>query len=277
MPDQLLGDPTQLQQALLNYAANAVKFTDTGRVTVRSFVQSEAPDSVLVRFEVEDTGIGIPPDALGRLFSAFEQADNSTTRKYGGTGLGLAITRKLAEQMQGEVGVSSTPGKGSTFWFTARLRRKRAAGALTPAPVGSGDVMDRLRVILQGRRLLLADDDPGNQQVARMILEDAGLSVDTAADGGTAADMAARGHYALILVDMQMPRLNGLDATRLIRATPQGRHVPILAMTANAFDEDRARCLEAGMSDIIAKPVDPELLFETMLRWLDPTARPQEP
>jgi PAS domain S-box-containing protein len=264
----LLGDPTRLQQALLNYAANAVKFTNTGRVTLRVNVERELHDSSLLRFEVQDTGIGIPGDALPRLFSAFEQADNSTTRKYGGTGLGLAITRKLAQLMDGDVGVSSLPGSGSTFWFTARLRKKPAEAATArPAP----DAAPGVAPPWQGfgnQRVLLAEDDPMNQEVARLILEDMGLSVDCAADGGAAADMAAHGRYALILMDMQMPRLNGLDATRLIRATPHGKTVPIVAMTANAFADDRARCLEAGMSDFIAKPVDPPVLFQTLLRWL---------
>jgi len=266
----LLGDPTRLQQALLNYAANAVKFTNTGRVTVRVHVERELHDSSLLRFEVQDTGIGIPGDALPRLFSAFEQADNSTTRKYGGTGLGLAITRKLAQLMDGDVGVSSLPGSGSTFWFTARLRKKQAAtGTMPPAPSVAATEAAPWQVFDQ-QRVLLAEDDPMNQEVARLILEDMGLSVDCAGDGGAAADMAAQGHYALILMDMQMPRLNGLDATRLIRATPHGKTIPIIAMTANAFADDKACCLEAGMSDFIAKPVDPPLLMQTLLRWLPP-------
>ncbi|CAD5370119.1 PAS domain-containing sensor histidine kinase [Rubrivivax sp. A210] len=268
MPQALLGDSTRLQQALLNYAANAVKFTDSGRITLRTRVEQDFPDSVLVRFEVLDTGIGIAPEALGRLFSAFEQADNSTTRKFGGTGLGLAITRKLAELMGGAAGVESRQGAGSTFWFTARLKKRIAHHGKPPETAVRHLAHETRRQALQGHRVLLAEDDPINQEVARMILEDAGLLVDTAGDGGAAADMAARGSYALVLMDMQMPHLNGLDATRLIRATDKGRAIPIIAMTANAFADDRARCLDAGMSDFLSKPVNPDELLETLWRWI---------
>ena len=268
MAHALLGDATRLQQALLNYVANAVKFTNTGRVTVRVSTELDLHDSVVLRFEVQDTGIGIPADTVPLLFSAFQQADNSTTRKYGGTGLGLAITRKLAVLMGGDVGVRSQLGSGSTFWFTARLHKKHASVQQGADPAQQAVTDTPLRQVFEGQRVLLAEDDPMNQEVARLILEDMGLAVDCAADGGAAAEMAASGQYALILMDVQMPRLNGLDATRLIRATPKGKKVPIIAMTANAFGDNKARCLDAGMSDFIPKPVDPKALFETLLQWM---------
>jgi two-component system sensor histidine kinase/response regulator len=264
----LLGDPSRLQQALLNYAGNAVKFTETGDVTLRARIETDDSEGVLVRFEVRDTGIGIPADALPRLFHAFEQADNSTTRKYGGTGLGLAITRKIAEVMGGEAGAISTPGVGSTFWFTARLK-KGEDSRLSRTPETTEPAEDVLRRDHAGRRILLAEDDDINREISLDMLLAAGLDADVAVDVIEAVDMAATTAYDLILMDVQMPRMDGLDATRRLRAIPGRVLVPIIAMTANAFADDRARCLAAGMDDFIAKPVDPEILYATILRWLD--------
>ena len=262
----LRGDPTRLQQALLNYASNAVKFAESGEVCLRASVEQESDDDLLVRFAVEDHGIGIPAATLPRLFNAFEQADNSTTRRYGGTGLGLAITRRLAGLMGGEVGVQSREGVGSTFWFTARLG-KRAAGTLAVAGPQI-DAEQRIRQDFAGRRVLLADDEPVNLAVAKFILEESGLVVDTADDGQQAIDKAGAEPYALILMDMQMPVIDGLEATRRIRRIAAHRATPILAMTANVFDDDRRRCLDAGMNDFMVKPLDPAVLFATVLRWL---------
>ena len=270
VPFPLLGDPTALQQALLNFAANAVKFTDSGSVTLRVRLLEDVADSALLRFEVEDSGVGIAADDLPRLFAAFEQADNTLTRPYGGTGLGLAITRKLAEHMGGTAGASSTLGKGSTFWFTARLKK----GSQAPAQASTSctqpdDAESRLRRNFPGRRILLVEDEPINREIAREILSDAGLLVDTTDDGAQAVDRVRQARYDLILMDIQMPTLDGLSATRQIRAQPHGRDIPIVAMTANAFTEDQARCLAVGMNDFIAKPAKPENLFATVLRWLE--------
>jgi PAS domain S-box-containing protein len=268
LPPNLEGDPTRLQQALLNYASNAIKFTETGSVTLRTRVQEETAESLVVRFEVQDTGIGIPPEAAARLFKAFEQADNSTTRKYGGTGLGLAITRRLAELMGGEAGVESTPGVGSTFWFTARLKKieRRETGRLDPAPSIDAEALLRQRHF--GKRVLVVDDEPINREVAVIQMEAVGLAVDTAEDGAEAVALARRTTYAAILMDMQMPKLNGLEATRQIRGLPGYTETPIIAMTANAFAEDRARCFEAGMTDFLTKPFNPHALFVSLLKAL---------
>jgi CheY-like chemotaxis protein/nitrogen-specific signal transduction histidine kinase len=408
LPVQLRGDPTRLSQALLNLLSNAVKFTDHGCVTLSASQLSADETGCTLRFEVRDTGIGIAANKQSGLFSAFEQADSSTTRRYGGTGLGLAITRRLAELMGGEVGVHSRPGEGSVFWLTARLQagtpglldlrapmaglralvvddlpearahlslllkqlglqahtaggglaalehlkaaaqlgepidvlvldwvmphvdglevlrrlpdlglcptpacvlvsasagpelmaRAQALGvqqvlakpvhldvlreallavlaqtqperpALATAVSAAAGVEAQLAQQCQGQRVLLAEDNQINQDVATELLRAVGLVVDVAPNGLAAIALAHQHHYDLVLMDVQMPDMDGLQATRVLRADPATAHLPILAMTANAFNEDRAACLAAGMNDHVAKPVDPEALYLALLRWL---------
>ncbi len=264
-PHWLVGDQTRLRQALLNYASNALKFTDQGDIALRCKLIEEknGEQDVLIRFEVQDTGIGIAAEKISELFQAFKQVDASTTRKYGGTGLGLAITQKLAEMMGGSVGVESQVGKGSLFWFTARLQKGEQVVIDT---VGNAEQEIRDRHV--GARILLVEDDPINQEVAKVLLIEAGLTVDIASDGQQAVDKVRKNQYDLVLMDIQMPVMDGIEATQKIRLIPDKQALPILALTANIFEEYRHRCTEAGMNDFIGKPVDPIALFATMLKWL---------
>ncbi|WP_298213221.1 response regulator [Acidovorax sp.] len=413
LPDELRGDPLRLGQILVNYANNAVKFTEVGEIIVRVSEISRDADGVLVRFEVQDTGIGLTEEQQSRLFRSFEQADTSTTRKYGGTGLGLAISKKLAGLMGGEVGVQSAPGQGSTFWFTARLGLGTAAhcplmpepdlrgrhvlvvddseqarqilsallgsmsfavttassgqeavakaqaaeeagrpceiafldwkmpgmdgfathrelallrhpprsvivtaagrddvqqelenagiGLMLTKPVSPSQLFDTaIRVLggrslaanpqpraqtphrlldmsaIRGARVLLVDDNDLNQQVGAELLQGAELVVDVADNGQIALDMLAKAPYDIVLMDMQMPVMDGLTATRLLRENPAWAQLPVLAMTANAMSRDRDRCLEAGMNGHLAKPIDPDELFAGLLQWIAPRAEALE-
>jgi PAS domain S-box-containing protein len=265
--NSFVGDPTRLQQGLLNFGSNAVKFSDQGVITLRVQLLASAADMALLRFEVEDQGIGIDPAVLPRLFTAFEQADNSTTRQYGGTGLGLAITKKLAQLMGGDAGASSVLGQGSVFWFTAHLRRGTAC-ALSQPPMPSLAAETILARDYANRQLLLVEDDPFNQEITLIMLQEIWPVVDLAEDGLQAVACVKNKRYDLILMDMQMPRMDGLEATRQLRGLPNGTEVPVIAMTGNAFVEDRNRCFGAGMNDFLSKPVHPNDLFEIILKWV---------
>jgi CheY-like chemotaxis protein/anti-sigma regulatory factor (Ser/Thr protein kinase) len=250
-----------VKQILINFTGNAIKFSERGQITVRAHAVEKTDTSVLVRIEVSDQGIGISPEQQERLFHAFMQADDSMTRKYGGTGLGLIISKRLALLMGGNVGVESTPGVGSTFWFTARMAAKEVpAVEADPAAISSDATIIRQRYF--AHRILVVDDEPINREVAQMQLDALDLIVDTAEDGAEAI-------YAAIFMDMRMPNVNGLDATRQIRQLPEYKHVPIIAMTANVFDEDKAQCIAAGMDDFLTKPFTPTELFAVLLRSLE--------
>lgn len=271
VPAQVRGDPHRIAQIALNYLHNAIKFTPAGSVALHLDVQSEDANSLLLRCSVHDTGIGLTPEQQTGLFDAFQQADVSITRRFGGTGLGLAIARQLAQLMGGEVGVESTPGVGSTFWFTARvLRSQLPAGALAPASTLAPDIRP-----LRGLRVLLADDNAVNRMVAQGLLEAGGLLVDTAADGAAAIallEQAADGTYAGVLMDVQMPEMDGLSAARWLRQNPRFARLPIIAMTAYAAGQDRQNSRNAGMNDHLSKPVLERALWQVLLRWLAPGA-----
>ncbi len=272
VPDELRGDALRLRQVLLNFLGNAVKFSERGQVVVKASTMEQDAGSVLLRIQVADQGIGISGEQQAKLFQPFAQGDDSPTRRYGGAGLGLTISRRIARLMGGDVGVISSPGQGSTFWMTARVKRGQPKAVATR----TGEVSPR-EVLAQrfgGLKVLVVEDEPMNQEVAVLMVEDAGLVAERADNGRQAVEKAREGGYALILMDMQMPEMNGLEATRAIRALPGGEAVPIVAMTANAFGEDRRRCLEAGMNDHIAKPVSADLLYVTLTRWLQQTSSP---
>jgi PAS domain S-box-containing protein len=261
------GDPTRLQQGLLNFGTNAIKFSDQGQVTIRVRAVESDSVSALIHFEVEDQGIGVDSTTLGRLFSAFEQADNSTTRRHGGTGLGLAITKKLAQLMGGDAGASSELGQGSRFWFTARLRHGTYSG-IREIPTPGLPAETILARDYSDRRILLVEDDEFNQEIALILLNEIWPTVELAEDGQDAVERMKTERFDLILMDVQMPRLDGMDASRQIRALPHGVEVPIIALTANAFIEDRNRCFAAGMNDFLSKPVKPVELYEVILKWI---------
>jgi PAS domain S-box-containing protein len=273
LPPALRGDALRLSQVLVNLLSNAVKFTASGSVVLRCDVLAHSGTDWTIRFAVQDTGVGISVEAQERLFTPFEQADGSTTRRFGGTGLGLSIARELAQLMDGSVGVESEFGRGSVFWFTARLQSASPQAQAAPTPheavVASRTVEQALRLRHRDARILIADDNRINQELATELLRLVDLQVEVADNGRMAVDMAHRGAYDLILMDMQMPEMDGLEATRLIRAVPALDTTPIVAMTASAFGADRDACLEAGMNDHIGKPVNPAALYEKMLRWLD--------
>ncbi|MEZ4528268.1 MAG: ATP-binding protein [Desulfobacterales bacterium] len=279
LPPHVSGDSVRVRQILLNFLNNAVKFTEKGGITISVFMQSQTGTHCTAKFEVTDTGVGIPENCRERLFQPFSQADSSTTRKYGGTGLGLAISRQLAELMGGTVGFETEEGKGSTFWFTATLRNaerkmingecaavnnecgspdNREAESANPLPSGIGN--SRLRI-------LVAEDNFFNQKVILAMLKKFNFAADIAENGREAVETLRSKPYDLVFMDMQMPEMDGIEAVRLIRSPEYGvlnPDIPIVAMTANVTKEDRQKCLDAGMNDYIAKPIDTDRLLSVI-------------
>jgi PAS domain S-box-containing protein len=271
------GDPHRLSQILINYTNNAIKFTERGEINIFVRKLNTTPNGWMLRFEVEDTGIGMSKEQQEALFKSFQQADSSTTRKYGGTGLGLAISKQLTTLMGGEVGVMSVLGQGSTFWFTAHL--EQASGALSQPP----DILDaqtssrrlqHLAATRGGVRILVVEDNQFNQQIASELLEAVQFTVLMAENGQQAIDLLAHEKVDCILMDIQMPVMGGLEASRLLRKMPGLADLPIIAITANAMHEDRLHCLAAGMNDFISKPFAPELFYNTLTRWLSADVSP---
>ena len=270
IPVRLTGDGIRISQILLNYLNNALKFTERGRVCLRARLLGLDGSHCRIRFEVEDTGPGLSGEQMQRLFRSFEQADNSIARKFGGSGLGLAISKQLAEMMGGEVGVDSIPGQGCTFWVNLPV-------GIAPADSPMQDMQnDTETLVLQpgisGLRILLAEDNLLNQQIALELLEEFGVRIQVANNGREAIELLHRETFDCVLMDVRMPEMDGLEATRLIRADAQFRALPIIAMTANARAEDRDECLGAGMNDFISKPVEPAQFFRILLKWLQPLA-----
>ncbi|MEW7847476.1 ATP-binding protein [Massilia aurea] len=278
VPQHLVGDPLRLGQVLINLVDNAVKFTERGQivVAVEALAGANDDDSITLSFSVSDTGIGMDAQQVAGLFQSFSQADTSTTRKYGGTGLGLSISRQLVELMGGGISARSTPGQGSCFTFTAALAIARdlappghaSTSAQSAQSAHSAMPADLPR--LDGARILLAEDNANNREVALDFMAAARMQVDIAVNGLEAVRMAQTGNYDLVLMDVQMPELDGLGAARAIRADTRLQALPIVAMTAHAMSSDRALSREAGMNDHVTKPIDPDLLFFTLLKWIDP-------
>ena len=273
LPELLCGDAMRVKQILLNFTGNAIKFSDHGTITVRASVAEEDSHSLMLKLEVTDQGIGISAEQQARLFHAFTQADGSMNRKYGGNGLGLIICKRIALLMGGDAGVVSEEGVGSTFWVTARIKFA-VAGQTADTSLPIEPARDALARQFAGTRVLLVDDDPVNREVMTFLLEAAGLAPESASNGREAVAMARTGGYGLILMDVQMPVMNGVEATRAIRELPDMARIPILAVTAHAFDEDRNSFLAAGMDDHITKPATSNQLCSTVLRWLQKAAGP---
>ncbi|MFN3439859.1 MAG: ATP-binding protein [Acidovorax sp.] len=278
VPDHLMGDPQRIAQILINYVQNAIKFTAKGEVVVALRIDSEDAQGLVLHGEVRDTGMGLTESQMAQLFQPFHQSDTSITRRFGGTGLGLVISRQLAELMEGSAGVHSTPGEGSTFWFTARVQRAPEPLAM-PTDESGPPQLALVPSIPLVQRVLVVDDNPLNLQVACGLLAYAGITADSAADGAQAMEQLANAPpdtYTAVLMDMQMPVMDGLSATRALRALPQWRDLPIVAMTANATHADIEAAYAAGVNAYLAKPLLEDVLWRTLAPWLQP-AHPTSP
>lgn len=262
--ESLIGDPTRIRQILVNYGSNAIKFTEKGEVTFEvSELESDNEDH-LIQFSVTDTGMGIPEEKQSGIFKSFAQADSTTTREYGGTGLGLAICRQLAKLMNGDVGVESEVGEGSTFWVNLPLKNYEGNGSEKDS--GNRDAAENTKPRMRKHRILVAEDNKINQMVARKILEREGFEVDIVEKGTDAVKAVEENDYAFVLMDIQMPEMDGYEATSIIREAEEvsGKHIPIIALTASALEKDRELCLQAGMDDYVSKPVDKEDLIRAL-------------
>ena len=269
-PQALRGDPLRLSQVLINFIANAIKFTHQGSITLHIQCREQTEHSALLHFEVEDTGIGMNESECNRMFQAFQQADSSTSRKYGGTGLGLAISKQLVELMGGSVGLASHPGKGSQFWFSIKVQKNLHANAANreQSAAAAQEAAARDKASMQGRRILLVEDQPLNQRVAQAMLRNAGAEVALAENGQVALEILRQQSFDCILMDMQMPVMDGVAATRAIRDDPALANNLVIAMTANASMHNQALCMAAGMNDFITKPIKPAMLYAALAKWL---------
>jgi signal transduction histidine kinase/CheY-like chemotaxis protein len=274
VPSELRGDALRLEQILLNLVSNSVKFTSSGSVDIKIAVVATGGQLVELEFRIVDTGIGLSDEQIGRLFHAFTQADSSTTRQYGGTGLGLAICKKLVQAMGGRIWAEGRLGEGSLFAFTAKFGRLHTALAMPqtlaePPLAPAGPAMADIMASLKGARILVVEDNEFNQQVIAELLEQVGASAALAGTGQDALrQLSGDARFDAVLMDVQMPDMDGYEATRAIRAMPGHEQLIVIAITANATPEDRARCLEAGMTDFQPKPIDPQALYRTLSRWL---------
>ncbi|MBM4349461.1 MAG: response regulator [Deltaproteobacteria bacterium] len=271
IPHRFIGDSGRIRQVLTNLVGNAIKFTEKGHVMIDVELDEIKEDQVLLRLSVEDSGIGIPEDKLDFIFEKFTQADSSTTRRYEGTGLGLAISKQLVEIMGGTIGVKTSLGKGSTFWFTLPLTldRQEAPSEISPSVQEEVRLMAAGRAELKETHILVVEDNIMNRRLAVKLLEKLGCRVDVAADGIEAVSLTERFSYDLVLMDCQMPKMDGYEATAEIRRLEgRSRHTPIIAMTAHAMLGDRERCLEAGMDDYLSKPLKPEKINAALNKWL---------
>jgi PAS domain S-box-containing protein len=281
VPDALVGDAERLKRIIVNLAGNAIKFTDKGDVVLSVEVESQSRQGVTLHFSVADTGIGIPPEKQRRIFEAFSQADSSTTRKYGGTGLGLSISRQLVELMGGRIWVQSEAGQGSTFHFTAQFDLGKAGQKSISAPrakIRASTARGRAHNVKRSLRVLVAEDNPVNQELVVQLLTRRGHTVVVAENGRHAIASLKRHPFDLVLMDVQMPEMGGLEATQAIREREKstGRHIPILAMTADAMQGDRERCMAAGMDGYVAKPIEPKAFVDTIEATSAPAAAPVE-